>query len=82
MRNVVINPKKRMDYKVACHALMEEIFGTGKEGKKRAYAWFRKQYGHEIHFSQINDQKTLHEIHENLFKESFKTKQYVDNFWD
>lgn len=57
--------------------LMDEIWGTGKSSKALSYAWLRREFGKDIHFSAIQNEEELRTIHQRLFLHSFKT---VDNY--
>lgn len=73
-RRVYINPNYNglKKTKWECHKLMEEVFGKDKVGKRNAYAWMKKKWGKEIHFATIYSHDLLREIHEELWKLSFK----------
>lgn len=68
---VKVAPKKKGHYKSACHTLMVEIWGTGREGNSQAYTWLKNTFGQQIHFSEIDDEVRLKEIWEKLYTYSF-----------
>lgn len=51
---------------------MEEIFGTSKDGRAMAYGYLKKRYGKEVHFGEINDEKELRDVYNDLVLLSFK----------
>lgn len=72
--SLYINPnaKSVFQLKKECHKLMVNIFGGGKDGNARSYAYLKKRYGREIHFADIEDIELLTKIKDELWTRSFK----------
>lgn len=70
----VYNPKNAYEYKLACHKLMDQMWGVGKEGRALSYAWLSRKYKFEVHFSKIDDIKLLDEIWQALYLRSFRVR--------
>lgn len=63
--------KKKGHYKRRCHELIDEIWGSDKKGMAAAYTWLNNNFGGDVHFSKLNNEKKLKEIYEAMWLLSF-----------
>ncbi len=58
--------KNQEDYKIACHKILDKVWGTKTYQRSKAYRWLAREMGRVIHFSEIHNLEELKLIHSKL----------------
>jgi hypothetical protein len=60
-----------------CHRLLDEAFGRDRGGRREAYAWLRRTFGRQVHFSEIGNERELRAICDRIYVEKFRRAGYA-----
>ncbi len=53
--------------KTECHKLMDLIFGATQKGRRQAYIFFKREFGRDIHFSEMTNYGEIFKVRKVLY---------------